>query len=437
MRKIIAFTALLGFLGASAQEADTKYSNDGVHKGLDYSVTTGYMLGVGDAKGAGAIPVEFGLGKQFHPNLYVGLRTGAWIGTSSGARPQVPVLADVKLMFPGSGSSNTKIKPIINARLGYVVMTRRTSGGGTVEVPDPYGGTKTEDVPETKIPDLIAMELSPGLQIPVSSTADFLISAGYAHSFPTKGGGGSGYFVLKAGMNFHQDPLRGPKPKKLPREKVDTRRRGLQYTLEASGNMLEEFGGGANFVLTYKLNPHFSVGLGGGCHVVSPFVADDGEDNVQLVRIDRDGETHEYMHGYSENMLMGIVFLRGNYRMTARRLSPIVSVDAGMRISMRTYGEICDNISYYEADMLAGTLDKKVGNGLFVSPAIGASLRTTKNSYLELKVGYFITQNLDGTKGSSDDRRIYISTGDKKISCPHVSLGFTHTMGRRGKRPAL
>lgn len=435
MRRIFAFTSLLSFLVASAQEVSTKYSNDGVHKGLDYSVTAGYMLGVGDAKGAGAIPVELGLGKQFHPNLYVGLRTGAWVGTSSGSSPQVPILADVKLMFPNTDLSITKIKPLINVRLGYVVQTCRTLGGGTTTVPGAYGGGTTMDVPKTKIPDMIAMELSPGLQIPVSSTADFLISAGYAHGFSTKGGGGSGYFVLKAGMNFHKDPQRSPKPKKLPREKVDTRRRGLQYTLEASGNILEDFGGGANLVITYKLNPRFSVGLGGGYHAVLPFSAEEGNKNVQLVRIYND-KIREYMYSYSFNTNMGIVFLRGNYRMTDRRLSPIVCLDAGMRINMQTYSDICEDVSY-ETDELSGTLNKKVGNGMFVSPSIGASLRTTKNSYLELKVGYFITQNLDGTKGSSDDRRIYISTSDKKISHPHVSLGFTHTMGRRGKRPSL
>ena len=108
------FIAVCMAAGTQAQGSDTpKYSNDGRHKGLDFSIMTGYHAGVGDFKNMGSIPVEIGLGKQFHPNLYVGLGSGVWIGTEEGSKPMVPITADAKLMFP---LKSTQIKPIFTGR---------------------------------------------------------------------------------------------------------------------------------------------------------------------------------------------------------------------------------------------------------------------------------------------------------------------------------
>lgn len=189
MRHNRPYTLLLALCmaaGAYAQNngGTQKYSNDGRHKGLDFNLSTGYHVGVGDFKDMGSIPVEIGLGKQFHPNLYVGLGTGAWIGTEEGSKPMIPITADAKLMFP---LQSTQIKPVITVRLGYLLNTAEDVEGGKVD----YGGYEIE-TEGYSMPDFVMMEIMPGVQLPVSKTTDFLLSAGYTHGFGTKGGGGGG-----------------------------------------------------------------------------------------------------------------------------------------------------------------------------------------------------------------------------------------------------
>lgn len=62
-------------LAGNAQESDapTQYGKDGRHKGLDFNLSTGYHVGVGDNKGFGSIPVEVGFGKQFNPTCILAL----------------------------------------------------------------------------------------------------------------------------------------------------------------------------------------------------------------------------------------------------------------------------------------------------------------------------------------------------------------------------
>ena len=245
----ILIALLAGFINPAAAQ-ENKYSIDGKHRGLDFSINAGYNAGVGDMKGSSFLPLEIGVGKQFHPNLYIGVRSGAWVAVSDKATAQIPIMSDFKVMFPSS--SEGKLKPIINARFGYLL---NTEGDKEIEVEDGEGGTisaKSESV------DMIVMELMPGVQIPISKTADFILSAGYTHGFATKGGGGGGFFSVKTAINFHKRDTKRP-----PREKVETRDKGLQYTIEGVANNRTQFGGGGNLVFTYKLNPHISIGAGG------------------------------------------------------------------------------------------------------------------------------------------------------------------------------
>lgn len=227
---------------AVAQENNTnKYSIDGKHRGLDFSISAGYNAGVGDMKGSTFLPLEFGLGKQFHPNLYVGMRSGAWVAISDKATAQIPIMSDFKVMFPGA--TEGKLKPIINARLGYLL---NIEGDKEIKANDGMGGTISTTI---KSCDMIVMEIMPGIQIPLSKTTDFILSAGYTHGFATKSGGGNGgYFSVKTAFNFHK---RDTKKVKAPREKVDTRDKGLQLTIEGELNNRERTGGGGNLVLTY------------------------------------------------------------------------------------------------------------------------------------------------------------------------------------------
>lgn len=431
MRHNRPYTLLLALCmaaGAYAQNngGTQKYSNDGRHKGLDFNISTGYHAGVGDFKDMGSIPVEIGLGKQFHPNLYVGLGTGAWIGTEKGSKPMIPITADAKLMFP---LQSTQIKPVITVRLGYLLNTAEDVDGGTVD----YGGYEVE-TEGYSMPDFVMMEIMPGVQLPVSKTTDFLLSAGYTHGFASKGGGGGGYFTVKAGLNFHKNPNKvklGPK-----REKVPTRDRGLQFTLEGGTNFGKAddlLGYGANLVCTYKLNPHFSVGGSVGYEKFKPFEAggtdggfySEGED-IQVITPGRNsGEYNEDYYAYYGDVTALNVFARGVYRITDRRFSPFVSVDAG--VGLYSFDEAM--IQGYD-DMF----DEPSKIRPYVSPAIGLSIRTTKNSYIEIKGGYTFVTGVKAQKSYNAEQDTYVSTAGKSLCRPFVSLGFTHTFGKRGKR---
>lgn len=398
-----------------AQENNTNtYSIDGKHRGLDFSISAGYNAGVGDMKGSTFLPLEFGLGKQFHPNLYVGMRSGAWVAISDKATAQIPIMSDFKVMFPGA--TEGKLKPIINARLGYLL---NIEGNKEIEADDGMGGTISTTAESF---DMIVMEIMPGVQIPLSKTTDFILSAGYTHGFATKSGGGSGgYFSVKTAFNFHK---RATKIIKAPREKVDTRDKGLQLTIEGELNNRERLGGGGNLVFTYKLNPHISVGLGGGFHAFSPFNQDyDYSNDIQYVN-----GMSETTYGYQGSPTMYTFFARGNYRLLDTRLSPIGTIDIGMR-KYKWEDEEYEPYGYKLREYL-----KAPGTSFFVAPAIGASLRTTNNSYLELKVGYNIASNLKAQKAVDFEKDVYYSTKSKSMSYGFISIGFTHTFGERGKR---
>lgn len=401
-----------------AQEKNTNtYSIDGKHRGLDFSISAGYNAGVGDMKGSTFLPLEFGLGKQFHPNLYVGMRSGAWVAISDKASAQIPIMSDFKVMFPGA--TEGKLKPIINARLGYLL---NIEGDKEIKANDGMGGTISTTI---KSCDMIVMEIMPGIQIPLSKTTDFILSAGYTHGFATKSGGGSGgYFSVKTAFNFHK---RDTKKAKALREKVDTRDKGLQLTIEGELNNRERTGGGGNLVLTYKINPHISVGLGGGYHAFSPFNKD-GEDIQYANKYSYyDSSLSETQYAYKGSPEMYTFFARGNYRLLDKRLSPIGTIDLGMR--KYKWNDEYEPYGYELKEYL-----KAPGSSFFVAPAIGASLRTTKNSYLELKVGYNIASNLKAQKWGDFEKQIYYSTKSKSMSYGFISIGFTHTFGKRGQR---
>lgn len=403
---------------AVAQENNTnKYSIDGKHRGLDFSISAGYNAGVGDMKGSTFLPLEFGLGKQFHPNLYVGMRSGAWVAISDKASAQIPIMSDFKVMFPGA--TEGKLKPIINARLGYLL---NIEGNKEIEADDGMGGTVRTTAESF---DMIVMEIMPGIQIPLSKTTDFILSAGYTHGFATKSGGGNGgYFSVKTAFNFHK---RDTKKVKVPREKVDTRDKGLQLTIEGELNNRERTGGGGNLVLTYKINPHISVGLGGGYHAFSPFNKD-GEDIQYANKYSYyDSSLSETQYAYKGSPEMYTFFARGNYRLLDKRLSPIGTIDLGMR--KYKWNDEYEPYGYELKEYL-----KAPGSSFFVAPAIGASLRTTKNSYLELKVGYNIASNLKAQKYGDFEKDVYYSTKSKSMSYGFISFGFTHTFGKRGQR---
>lgn len=125
------------------------------------------------------------------------------------------------------------------------------------------------------------------------------------------------------------------------------------------------------------------------------------------------------------------------YRLTNKRFSPFIACDAGVRIYS------FDDLYGYEVNDADHSIEQVLGKpssmGIFAAPAIGLSLRTTNNSYLELKAGYSFAPALSGKRGEAeydayDFHFIHTASCEPlKMSAPFVSLGFTHTFKWGGK----
>ena len=406
-----------------------KNSTNERHKGLDFNVNLGYNMGVGDAKNLTYLPVEIGLGKQVNKNLYLGGSTGVWLSTTDGTKPFIPIAFDSKLMYPGSSSS---IIPFAALRLGYMLNLNKMEVEAQ-EIPDGMGGSITTEAKSERLPDAIMMQIMPGVQIPLSKGRDFLLSAGYTHLFSTKSGGSTGYFSVKAGFNFYKDPTRSPRKRKR-RLPVPTREKGLQFTLEGGMNFSDFIGGGGDLICTYKLNPHFSIGMGAGYEKMSPF---DNEGEVVQTILMVGNEMYSSTKALNGKMSSIKTYVRGVYRMFDKRFSPIVSCDAGMRFysfDEKVYGQ--DMINSWGNIPMSEIFGDPESNGFFIAPAIGISLRTTNNSYIELKGGYSFAKNILGGKTHIEKQGhdVYASCKPIKASVPFISIGFTHTFGKRGAK---
>ncbi len=164
-------------------------------------------------------------------------------------------------------------------------------------------------------------------------------------------------------------------------------------------------------------------------------LTEDGPADVQIIDQSQDNYTGAYRLQEELRNFDGALngmnfFARGVYRITEKRLSPFVSVDLGIKkyLSPDNFGN-----TYYSYSAGGGSADynPNVGTDFFVSPAVGLSLRTTNNSYLELKAGYFMAPNMDSRKDAINEN-LYLSTASKSLSHLYISLGFTHTFGKRG-----
>lgn len=360
------------------EEVRDDWKNSG-HKGLDFNVDLGYYAAT--KGGGGTFAPEVGFGKRFNKNFYWGVGSGLFIPTGDGDL-QIPVTSDFKMYFP---LASTSIVPMGVVRLGYIFNTADDVTVGS-------GKKKTT----VEAPNFIMLQLMPGIQLPLSSAVDFNLAIGYTHFIPTGGGDGSGAFTVKAGFGFHNALSKTNKPI------VPTRDNGIQFTIEGasvapwnigrSDDKYSSYGG--MLAVTYKMNPNISLGLGYGFECTS-------------INLDDGGHTEEAMPTHN-------MFLRGQYRLNDNRFSPIASCDLGIRKFKPNYSE----------DDWGGKLE--FGTNFFVAPAIGFSLRTTNNSYLECKVGYTISPKLSADFKPWKEEGISISG---PVSAPFIKLGFTHTFG--------
>lgn len=376
-----------------AQENDK-----GGHRGLDFTISPGYQIYTGDG-GGGAVSAEIGLGKRFSKNFYWGISSGALIPTGDGD-VQIPIATDFKVLFP---LKTKTITPGFMVRGGYVV---NTSDGYDIKV-----GKHTQHVDASNFTMIQAM---PTVDMAIGGSVDFSLGVGYTHYIPTKGGGsGTGAVTIRTAFTFHKSTNERTKPKAYTRE------RGIELTLEGGLGIIknndeevEVLGG--NIIASYKLNPKLNVGVGfgyehlGKLSIYSGYIYDDGET--------RDFDAIETGRSNTKR-----IFARGEYSLTSRMFTPFISCDLG--INMYDYGDI----SYYNSQF--EELSEKIKKtGLYVSPAIGASLRVAPNSYLKLRVGYQLTPGNCEHKSEAYDNKVkYIAIKCPKFSQPYLNIGFTHT----------
>lgn len=235
---------------------------------------------------------------------------------------------------------------------------------------------------------------------------------------------------------------------------IPTRGRGFQVTFEGGKMNFTntkgdyDYNGGHFYgVLGYKINKKISTGIGLGFDAVEMSY----QGGIQSLKLNNTtGETERNISWLSEDLGVFKLFARGQYRFTDNRFSPFVACDLGIRCTISGYRDMYgesllfdeDNawkygtyLEEYKAGSLTQLLGKPSVVNVFATPTIGFSLRTTNNSYLELKAGYTLSPYAMGVRKSTDytfnnEQITHIaSCRPIKMSAPFVSLAFTHTFG--------
>lgn len=330
-----------------ASTASTSISSNGNgHRGLDVTIEGGVALGKGgSANGIGGIE----LGKRFSPNFYWGIGTGVTGGGKSDVF--IPITTTFKALFPIAASRG--IAPNIAFRTGFRANTAEDKTIGS-------GKNKTTIYKAEHGWDIAFL---PGIQVPLGQKVDFNFNLGYQCGISFGGGAGHA-FVMNAGFGFHKPYEKNKqKTEKGPEPLYDN---GVQLTwdlLQLGFIGAKGARAGSAPVLSYKWNPHVSVGIGYGYSYIA-FDTDNFSDN---------GSAHS-------------LFLRGQYRLTDKKCSPFASVDIGFR----KYNWDDDNFTYsyyYTIDEI------RRNSGFLFTPAVGLSVRGRKreNLYTEIKLGYNCT----------------------------------------------
>lgn len=248
---------------------------------------------------------------------------------------------------------------------------------------------KMEDAVFVTIP----IGVMPTISFNVTNKIDINLGTGYMYGIQTESGKGSGCPVIRVGINFHKANY-GTEGS-YRREKRATRDNGFQLTYETdfTTNKYWPYWNAISIIPTYKFNPHFTAGSGIG---FGGYV---------------DSKTPEKAekYDYSLDSPMGFrFFLRGTYRLTDKRLSPMASVDLGIQ---------SNKLKRYDMEKHIDP-EKRKNVAVYVTPAIGLSLRTSPNSYLNVLAGG------------------HLSTAPKDLtmSGSNIALNFTHTLRLGNKK---
>lgn len=382
------------------------------HKGLDFGVDLGVNIGT---KGGGTSPfVGLTLGKRFTKNFYWGIGAGVDIPTGD-TEVMLPFTTDFRVYIPING---TKITPYMHMSTGFVLNL-----ADDVEYSVGYGKWSKKQTIE--MPNYVPIQIMPSVMIPLSGKVDFNLGIGYTHYIAVGGSEGSsssGAVSIAAKFGFHQGPANRNR-----RPKVPTRDRGFNLTIEQqdvtpwnfdADNKYSALGGAV--VLGYKWDKNISFGLG----YAGSYFTNNPDVEVYSV-VNSTGERSLYSNDWGEEIYgaQHKIFLRGEYRLNDNKFSPLGAVDLGWRIYKETSAYYLSG--YYEEGNLGAS------SAFFITPAIGASLRTTNNSYLTFKVGYeiapaFKEKTLNGGSDGYNRHREYVL---KKHSTSglFLSLGWTHT----------
>ena len=379
--------------GKDSPEDWLNYAN-GRHRGLEFGVEAGLLASKGGASGS----FRIGAGKRFSPHFYWGVGVGAFLGESK----HLPVTTDFKGYIP---TGNPRIQPFGLLRLGYAL-----------NLDDDIDIQVGREWARYEQKDHFLFQIMPGVQFPLSQRTDVSIAAGYLGMASLGGGGGLGSsFALTAGFDFHKGMA--------PRPKVPTRSKGLQLTLEADATQPWNMDGddsnggaaGGNLVITYKMSPQLSFGLGYGASY------------FRAAMIESDPIDAHYPN--TVKMLHHSIFARGQWKFFDRKFTPLVNVDLGYR-KYSYPDDVLKPYYYWRGDE---QLDEAPGGAFFFKPSVGFSVRTTNNSYFDFKVGYNCCGKIKGKDFEVFDRRI--SRDEFTVSCHEVktsglffSLGFTHTL---------
>lgn len=403
MKKSISIGLFLLFSVSSAMAQNgSRQDWQTTHKGLDYRIKGGYALGVGDASGYNMFSIGASVGKRID-NMYFGLGSGVMSNTESGSDAVIPITLDTEFYL-----MKGRLAPVLQASLGYGVNTANDISVGKETL---------------KVPDFLISQVMAGGTLAATRSMDFDLSVGLIGLTPVGGSKGMNgntnvYLAFAGALTFHHST--NPKPKK-PKKPI--REKGIQIAFEGgkvgfSSDDGDYHGGNFAVAFTYKFNHHLSAGLGFGYDFV-----DGMESRGRYVKTDADGKMLTNQSVWYELTSVPKVFLRGQYNLTKKRLSPFVACDAGMRFYQY------DSFNAESNKEVESYIGKPSSTGAYVEPSVGISLRTTNNSYLDLKVGYAFASNISDNMKESKSNDGYQAgyRSSLPVSAPFVSLGFRHT----------
>ncbi|MCD8304650.1 MAG: hypothetical protein LUC86_07495 [Prevotellaceae bacterium] len=361
---------------AQATYHTSRYVAKGGHRGFDFGVDMGFLAYTGEG-GGGCFAPEISAGKRFSKNIYAGVAFGPEL-PFNGGNTTCMVAGDFRFYVP---LQNPRFAPGGMVRVGY----------------------------DTDFGDYVScavLQVMPTFQFAITKTVDANVGVGYTEYFNDPANFGA--VVMKVGFGFHMPSDKQIASPRWPKKPVIEN--GIQLTLEGDVLALGNISSAGGFALaaTYKYDPHISFGLGFG------FDAGSLGNNKCIVE-ETSSETKK--RELSGSIKCERLFLRGAYRVFDKRHSPLVACDLGV---------------FFLSDCSAGgwsfdTVNERFHkNGVYVTPSVGYSLRTTTNSLLVIKVGYSVSSSAT-YKNVVEDKYSKTTYGKLPLTALYASVGYTHT----------